>query len=138
MDSRQADGARPLGFDVTLAVPLPEAIERVTAALMAEGFGVLTTIDVRQTLKEKIGIDISGYTILGACSPQLAHQALQADKGVGLLLPCNVIAYEQDGATTVSIVDPERMLSIVDGSSALDAVAREAREKLMRVVASLR
>ncbi|HVL24353.1 MAG TPA: DUF302 domain-containing protein [Thermomicrobiales bacterium] len=138
MDAMREDGAGPLGFDVTLTAPLPEAIDRVTAALKAEGFGVLTTIDVRQTLKEKINVDIAGYTILGACSPQLAYQALQADTNVGLLLPCNVIVYEQDGATTVSIVDPERMLSIADRSSGLDAVAQQAREKLMRVADSLR
>jgi uncharacterized protein (DUF302 family) len=126
-----------LGFHVTLNATLPEAVEKVTAALKAEGFGVLSTIDVQRTLREKIGAEIEPYTILGACSPRLAQQALSADRNVGLLLPCNVVVSEQDGRSTVSIVDPERMLSVAAGSDDLTAVARQAREQLQRVAASL-
>lgn len=124
-------------FGTTLAVPFDEAIERTTEALKAEGFGVLTTIDVRQTLKEKLDIDFEPYVILGACNPQLAHRALLAEHELGLLLPCNVIVHEHAGTSVVSVVDPAQMLGVVGDNPELLAVAAEARERLRRVVATL-
>ena len=125
------------GFGTTLDLPFDQAVERVTAALKDEGFGVLTTIDVRKTLKEKIDVDFEPYVILGACNPRLAHRALQAEHELGLLLPCNVIVHEHDGASAVSIVDPAQMLGVVGDNAELSAVANEAGEKLRRVVAAL-
>ena len=125
------------GFGTTLAVPFDEAIERTTEALKAEGFGVLTTIDVRQTLKEKLDIDFAPYLILGACNPHLAHRALLAERELGLLLPCNVIVHEHAGMSVVSVVDPAQMLGVVGDNPELRAVAAEAGERLRRVVAAL-
>jgi uncharacterized protein (DUF302 family) len=125
------------GFGVTLDLPFDEAIERTTAALKAEGFGVLTTIDVRKTLDEKIGVAFEPYVILGACNPHLAHRALTAEHELGLLLPCNVIVHEHDGKSAVSIVDPGQMLGMVGDNADLQAVAAEATEKLRRVAAAL-
>lgn len=124
------------GFGTTLDLPFSDAIERVTAALKAEGFGVLTTIDVRQTLHDKIGAEFEPYVILGACNPHLAHRALQAEHELGLLLPCNVIVHEHDGGVAVSVVDPAQMLGFVD-NPALAPIADEAKERLQRVVAAL-
>jgi uncharacterized protein (DUF302 family) len=128
---------RGYGFGTSLAVPFDEAIERTTEALKTEGFGVLTTIDVRQTLKEKLDIDFEPYVILGACNPQLAHRALQAEHDLGLLLPCNVIVHEHAGMSVVSVVDPAQMLGVVGDNPELLAVAGEAGERLRRVVATL-
>jgi uncharacterized protein (DUF302 family) len=125
------------GFGTTLAVPFDEAIERTTEALKAEGFGVLTTIDVRQTLKEKLDVEFEAYIILGACNPQLALRGLQAEHELGLLLPCNVIVHEHAGMSVVSVVDPAQMLNIVEDNQELRAVAAEAGERLRRVVAAL-
>jgi uncharacterized protein (DUF302 family) len=125
------------GFGTKLDLPFDEAVERVTAALKAEGFGVLTTIDVRKTLKEKIDVDFEPYVILGACNPTLAHRALQAEHELGLLLPCNVIVHEHNGGSAVSIVDPARMLGVVGDDAELSTVANEAGERLRRVVAAL-
>jgi uncharacterized protein (DUF302 family) len=124
-------------FSTTLSVPFVEAVERTTAALKSEGFGVLTTIDVKQTLQEKLGVDFEPYVILGACNPQLAHRALQAEHELGLLLPCNVIVHEHVGRSMVSIVDPAQMLGVVGGNPELQAVAGEAGERLRRVVAAM-
>ena len=125
------------GFGTTLDVPFDEAVERTTAALKAEGFGVLTTIDVRQTLKDKLNVDFEPYVILGACNPQLAHRALQAEHELGLLLPCNVIVHEHADTSVVSIVDPAQMLGDVGDNPELQAVAAAAGERLRRVVATL-
>jgi uncharacterized protein (DUF302 family) len=92
------------GFGTTLDLPFAEAVERTTGALKAEGFGVLSTIDVRQTMREKLDVAFEPYVILGACNPQLAQRALSAERGVGLLLPCNVIVHEHDGR--IAIADP--------------------------------
>jgi uncharacterized protein (DUF302 family) len=124
------------GFDTTLALPFDVALERTKAALKAEGFGVLTEIDVQETLKQKIDVEFERYLILGACNPHLAYRALQAERDLGLLLPCNVIVHDHDGGTKVSIVDPAAMLGIVE-NPALAVVADEARERLQRVVAAL-
>jgi uncharacterized protein (DUF302 family) len=125
------------GFGTTLSVSIEEAIARTINALKAEGFGVLTTIDVQQTMREKLGVDFEPYVILGACKPQLAHRALQAEHDLGLLLPCNVIVHEHDGTSVVSILDPAQMLGVVGDNPALRPVATEAGERLRRVVTAL-
>lgn len=121
---------------VRLDATFEEAIERVTAALKDEGFGVLTEIDVQETLKKKLDADFRRYTILGACNPVLAKQALDTDLEIGLLLPCNVIVYSEDDGTVVSLVDPMAMLS-VGPADELKEVADEARNRLERVSESL-
>lgn len=125
------------GISAVVNAPLDEAVERTTAALKEEGFGVLTTIDVRKTLKDKIDVDFEPYVILGACNPNLAHRALQAEHEVGLLLPCNVIVHEHDGQSVVSILDPDQMLTIAGDNADLRAVAAEAGERLRRVSSKL-
>lgn len=125
------------GFGTEIAAPLEEAVERTTAALKAEGFGVLTTIDVRATMREKLGVEFEPYVILGACNPQLAHRALQADHDIGLLLPCNVIVHQHGDASAVDVVDPRTMMGIAAGNEELAAVAGEAEAGLRRVVAAL-
>lgn len=125
------------GFRTTLNVPYDKAIEKTTAALKEEGFGVLTEIDVQTTLKKKLDADFRRYIILGACNPNLAYQALQDELEIGLLLPCNVIVYEtNEGQSTVSIVDPLSMLGVVE-SPALDPIATEAKSRLQRVINNL-
>ena len=125
------------GFAVRLNVPYDEAVRQVTAALKEEGFGVLTEIDVQATLRQKLDVDFRRYVILGACNPPLAYRALQADLDVGLLLPCNVVVYEDGEASAVSIIDPVAMLGVIE-NPALRPVADEARERLRRVVDALR
>ncbi len=127
------------GYDITttVAASYEDAVSRVKEALKREGFGVLTEIDVKKTMKEKLDEDFTKYVILGACNPPLAHRALTADVNIGLLLPCNVIVYEgRDGRTVVSAADPEAMLEIADNPT-LREVAAEARARLARAVASL-
>ncbi len=114
-------------------VDYPQAVERVTEALASEGFGVLTTIDVKQTFKNKLDIDFRPYVILGACNPQLAHRALTAEPGIGLLLPCNVVVEETASGVEVSMARPRAMLGIAE-SEALQAVADEAEERLSRAL----
>jgi len=113
--------------------PFAEAVERVRAELKEEGFGVLTEIDVQSTLHEKLGVEQEPYTILGACNPPLAHQALSAEPELGTLLPCNVVVYGRDGETHISAIDAERMLSIV-GNDELAPIAAQVRDKLAVVV----
>jgi len=124
------------GITTRLSLPYQEAVERTKAALKEEGFGVLTEIDVKKTLKEKLGIDRDSYVILGACNPPLAHKALSADPFVGLLLPCNVIVYEEEGGTVVSAIDPIAMVGGLE-SPALEEVAREVHPKLERAIKRL-
>ncbi len=125
------------GFRATLNVPYEEAIEKATAALKEEGFGILTEIDVKATLKKKLDVDFRRYVILGACNPRLAYQALQNELEIGLLLPCNVIVYEIDeGRSIVSIVDPLSMLGGVENPK-LDPIAQEAWTRLRRVIEGL-
>lgn len=116
--------------------PFEEALVRVTDALKAEGFGVLTTIDVQKTLKEKINADFRPYVILGACNPHLAHQALTTDDNIGLLLPCNVVVAAMDDGSEVAIAKPEAMVQVT-GNVGLESMAREAEERLSRALASL-
>jgi uncharacterized protein (DUF302 family) len=118
----------------TTTLPFVEAIERVRDELKAEGFGVLCEIDVQATLKEKLGVDGEPYTILGACNPPLAHQALEAEPDLGVLLPCNVVVYQRDGNTHISAIDAERMLSIVDNDQ-LAPIAADVKRRLGDVVA---
>jgi uncharacterized protein (DUF302 family) len=118
----------------TTALPFTQALERVRRELQAEGFGILSEIDVQATLKEKLGIEREPYTILGACNPRLAHQALAAEPELGTLLPCNVVVYERNGGTHVSAVDAERMLSIV-GNEQLAPIAAEVKHRLGDAVA---
>jgi uncharacterized protein (DUF302 family) len=120
-----------------LNLPYAQAVEQATLALKAEGFGILTEIDVQATLKEKLDVDFRKYVILGACNPPLAHQALTNQLEIGLLLPCNVIVYEDDGGSVVSIVDPITMLNTTE-NPALESVARAARSRLERVITVLR
>ena len=124
------------GITVKLSVPYEEAVERVKGALKEEGFGVLTEIDVKATLKQKLGIDTEKYVILGACNPPLAHRALSADPYVGLLLPCNVVVFEQDGESVVSAIDPIAMMADSPNEE-LQAVAGEVRPKLERAIKKL-
>lgn len=127
-----------LGLTVRLKATYESAVSRVTEALKAEGFGVLTEIDVKDTLKKKLDVDFRPYKILGACNPTLAHRALTAAPDVGLLLPCNVVVTQlAEGECEVSIVDPMRMLGIV-GQPELEPIAEEARARLERVAAILR
>ena len=123
-------------FRVQLDLPYEQAVEQVVAALKEDGYGVLTEIDVKATLKKKLGTDFRKYVILGACNPSLAHQALNAELEIGLLLPCNVIVYEEDGGSVVSIVDPISMLGVVENPD-LDAVADEAQARLRQVFEAL-
>lgn len=131
------DAKEHYGLVVHLDAPYEEAIARTTAALQTEGFGVLTEIDVKETMRKKLDVDFRKYVILGACNPKLAHQALTAEPELGLLLPCNVIVYEADeGGSTVSIVDPVQLLGVAR-NPALQPIAGEVRERLERVAASL-
>lgn len=109
------------------------AVERMESALKNEGFGVLCEIDIQAKMKEKLGIDFPRYLILGACNPPLAHQALQQDINLGLLLPCNAVVYEQDGRVLIGVVDALKMLSIA-GRPEMEALARQVNEKLKRAL----
>jgi len=122
------------GFGVRLALTVPDAEAEVRRALAAEGFGVLTEIDVAATMEEKLGVRRPLYKILGACNPPLAHRALCADEQIGLLLPCNVAVYEDGDTTVVAVMDPELMSRLSDAPG-LGEVAAEAGERLRRALA---
>ncbi|MCH7771295.1 MAG: DUF302 domain-containing protein [Bacteroidetes bacterium] len=124
------------GFSKTVDLSFEDTINKVTEELKKEGFGILTTIDIKETLKNKIDVDFKKYTILGACNPTLAHKALQAEEEIGLLLPCNVIVYEKEGKSTVSVFDPSLMSKVVENEK-LDSIAEEVKEKLERVFDSI-
>ena len=128
--------SRKFSFQTTMNLPYQEALEQVIKALKNEGFGVLTEIDVKSTLKEKLDVDFDKYAILGACNPPLAHKALSTDPMVGLMLPCNVTVHELEGQTRVSIINPLTMLSmdVLNGSEAIFEVAEDAADRLKRVV----
>ncbi len=123
-------------INVKLDLPYEQALEKVTEALKGEGFGILTRVDMKATLKEKLDADFRKYAILGACNPPLAHRALSADLDVGLLLPCNVVVYEEGEGSVVGIMDPISMLGIISKPE-LEEVAREARSRLERVAEAL-
>jgi len=127
-----------IGIRVTLKTSFEQAIQKTTDALKTEGFGVLTQIDVKTTLKDKINVDFRRYVILGACNPSLAHRALSANPDVGLLLPCNVTVQEAGNEIIVTAVDPIQMLGVLQKEPAVKAVALEAKTKLERVILSLK
>ena len=121
------------GFHVTVPGSFDEVIEKATEALQTEGFGVLTTINVQAALKEKIDVDRKPYTILGACNPTLANQAINAEPDIGLLLPCNVLVREEeDDSITVAFMDPKAVLGLVEGDD-IAPLALEVRSRLERV-----
>jgi len=125
------------GFSKKLDLPYEQALEKAIAALKQEGFGVLTEIDVKATLKKKLDADFRRYVILGACNPPFAYQALQAELEIGLLLPCNVIVYEtEDGGSVVSAMNPMAALGVVDNPAMMD-IAQQVTEKVKRAVDSL-
>lgn len=120
------------GFSKNLEMPYEQAVEKVSEELKKEGFGILTSIDVKDTLKKKIDVDFKKYIILGACNPPLAHKALQSEEQLGLLLPCNVIVYENNGGSTVSFFDPMVMTQLIENEK-LKTVAQEVQIKMKRV-----
>jgi len=121
------------GFSKTVNLSFDQTVEKVTEELKKEGFGVLTTIDVKETLKKKLDVDFKRYTILGACNPPFAHKALQAEEEIGLLLPCNVIVYEKGSATVVSAFDPMAMMKVIDNEKMVP-IAEEVRNRVKRVI----
>ena len=123
-------------FGKTVNLDFQKAIERVTEELGKEGFGVLTEIDVKATLKKKLGIDVAPYRILGACNPQFAHKAMEIEPQIGALLPCNVVVREEDGRTRVEVMDPRSVLQLVERPE-IGAIASDVRQRLERVVAAL-
>lgn len=125
------------GFNVKVGNDFNTAVEKVTAELQKEGFGVLTEIDVAATLKKKLNVDKRPYKILGACNPELANQAIDAEPDIGLLLPCNVVVRaEQDGSVTVGFMDPAAVLGLVQRDE-LKTLGNEVRERLQRVSAAI-
>jgi uncharacterized protein (DUF302 family) len=124
------------GFSKEVGVSFEQAVDEVTQRLKDAGFGVLTKIDIKEKLKEKLGIDFKKYVILGACNPANAHKALLAEEDVGLLLPCNVIVYDRNGRTVVSVIRPTVAMQMVDNPG-LKTIAEEVEAKLESVIASL-
>ena len=128
-----------LGMSTTVTGSMDDVKEKVRASLKAQGFGILTEIDMQKTLKEKINVDIEPYLILGACNPKIANRALSADRSIGLLLPCNVVLRETGSSVEVSIQDPEIMFSVVDGgwNADLTQLPLEAKQLLQAALDSL-
>jgi uncharacterized protein (DUF302 family) len=138
MQSKMYAPVRSYGFGTTVNLPYEQAVERTRGALKDQGFGVLTEIDVKQTMKAKLDVDFRRYIILGACNPPLAYRALSADLGIGLLLPCNVVVYDNgDGTSTVEVMDPEAALGLVGDNPAVAEVAREAGTRLRLAIDAL-
>jgi uncharacterized protein (DUF302 family) len=126
------------GIRTAIKLPYEKAIESTTAALKDEGFGILTSIDVKDTLKKKLDVDFRRYVILGACNPPIAHKALKAETELGLLLPCNVVVYEADTPDTsvIAVMAPLVALGIIDNPE-LHEAAKEADQRLRRAIAAL-
>jgi uncharacterized protein (DUF302 family) len=124
------------GYGKALSLPYLKAVERAREALKAEGFGVLCEIDIKEKLKEKLGVDFRNYVILGACNPPLAYQTLQRELNIGLLLPCNVVVYEEGDRTVVAAIDARKMMSVVENPGLAEAAVK-VNEKLRRVIDSL-
>jgi uncharacterized protein (DUF302 family) len=122
------------GFSKIVDLTFDQALDKVTAELQKEGFGVLTEIDVRATLKKKLDVDHNNYKILGACNPPLAHKALTAEPEIGLLLPCNVVVFEnKNNETVVAAIDAKEMMSVV-GRDDIEPIAEEVNQKLIKVL----
>ena len=130
-----------LGLSTKLNTTFEDAVERATRALADQGFGVLTRIDVKATLKQKLGTNMEDYLILGACNPTLAHRALDVDRQIGQLLPCNVVVRAdpggQDDTVLVEAMDPQIMINVADQPGALQAIADEAAAKLQAAISAL-
>ena len=124
------------GFSKQVTATFDATVEKVTTELQKEGFGVLTTIDVKETLKKKLNVDFKKYKILGACNPPFAHKALQAEEQIGLLLPCNVVVYEKDGSSVVAAFDPISMSRVMN-NPAVQPIAEEMKRRLERVIAAV-
>lgn len=129
------DAGIPYGLKAEVALPYERAVERVRDELAKEGFGVLTEIDVKSTLKKKLDVEFRPYVILGACNPPLSHQALTAERDIGLLLPCNVVVYAADapGRSVVAILDPVEQLKLA-GRSDIRPLAENVRARMQRVL----
>ena len=127
------------GMSTTVAGSMDAVSERIRASLKTQGFGILTEIDMQKTLKDKLGVEIEPYLILGACKPQFANRALSADRSIGLLLPCNVVLRKTGSSVEVSIQDPEVMFSVVDieGNSDLEKLPMEAKQQLQEALNTL-
>lgn len=123
------------GMSRRTALPYEEALAKVRDLLKEQGFGVLTEIDVKATMRQKLDVDFRKYVILGACNPNLAHQALQRERDIGLLLPCNVIVYEDDGGSVVGVLDPGKMMEVT--GEPLDDIAAEAKKRLSAMLERL-
>jgi uncharacterized protein (DUF302 family) len=124
-------------FAKTLQTPFDQVVDQVVAALKSEGFGVLTTIDVQETLKQKLGVEFPKYVILGACNPTMAHHALQVENKIGTMLPCNVVVRDNgDGNTEVAAVDPVKSMQAIDNAD-LAEIATAVQAKLAKVIDSL-
>jgi len=128
--------ATDYAFRARLDVPYEEALERIETALEAEGFGILTSVDMKSTLKEKLGAEFRKYRILGVCNPPLAQRALAEDLDAGLVLPCTAVVYEQEGGSSVTIADPMSVVELL-GNPDLRPIAEEAHGKLRRALAGL-
>jgi uncharacterized protein (DUF302 family) len=126
------------GLSTQVELPFEQAVERTREALAGEGFGILSEIDIRDTLKKKLDVDFRPYVILGACNPPLAHRALSVETDIGLLLPCNVIVYagDREGTSVVAAMDPEAALELT-GNPAVTALATEVKQRLRRVLESM-
>jgi uncharacterized protein (DUF302 family) len=127
-----------MGIRAKLNLPYEQAVQKTIDALEIEGFGVLSQIDMAANLKQKLNVDFRRYTILGACNPPLAYHGLSANPDIGLLLPWNVIVYEEGESSAVCAIDPVELFHIFAGDKAMDDVALEARTRLQRVIASLK
>lgn len=123
-------------FSKIVDLPFPQAVDKVTAALKARGFGVLTRIDVQSTLREKIGAEFRPYVILGACNPKMAHQALQAEDKIGTMLPCNVVVQEIDGKTEIAAVDPVASMQAIQNKS-LATIAAQVGDELKAAIEAI-
>ena len=136
MAEKKEGGTINYGFKREVKMPFQDAVERARTALADEGFGVLCEIDIRAKLQEKLGVDFGNYMILGACNPPLAYEALQEEIDLGLLLPCNVVVYEDGPRTIVGAIDAARMMSVV-GNEGLTKTAEAVNEKLQRAIEAI-
>jgi uncharacterized protein (DUF302 family) len=132
MDTLEEEVSMNYGFVKRLNLPFNDAVAKVTETLKKDGFGILTTIDVKEKFKEKLNIDFPKYQILGACNPPLAHKAISAEWDIGLLLPCNVIVYEKEESVWVGIIKPTQAMAMVENEQ-LKQIATEVEAKLKKI-----